>query len=339
MLAAVLTATGVMAIWVLWTENHPEQERWLRNQVQDCLGSWFPEAMEPLASTTGLFEGQQPYPSSDSSVTSAVNVVLVHGVDEPGGIFDELTSALQEAGFRAVEFRYPNDQAIDRSSELLADYWPQLTGSDKIVLIGHSMGGLVIRDFITRLRHPVDSEPVLEGPDVAAALLIATPNQGSEWARLRVWLELRDHLAGDEQRRFSLFAALRDGTGAAKIDLRPGSRFLTELNNRPWPSRVPIRLIGGQLELPTPEMQAGMDELASTIGDEQWSQRFSAWLNGPLDQLGDGVVPVEALALREAPEPDIVMASHRGMLRSGPLNGGVPPAIEWSVEWTRHFLQ
>ena len=49
-------------------------------------------------------------------------------VDEPGGIFDELTPALQEAGFRAVEFRYPNDQAIDRSSELLADYWPQLSG-------------------------------------------------------------------------------------------------------------------------------------------------------------------------------------------------------------------
>ena len=74
---------------------------------------------------------------------------------------------------------------------------------------------------------------MLEGPDVAAALLIATPNQGSEWARLRVWLELRDHLAGDEQRRFSLFAALRDGTGAAKIDLRPGSRFLTELKQPP----------------------------------------------------------------------------------------------------------
>ena len=72
-----------------------------------------------------------------------------------------------------------------------------------MVLIGHSMGGLVARDFVSRWRHPigpVQGAPGIGGPSVAGVILVGTPNAGSEWARLRVWLEVRDHFASPAQR-------------------------------------------------------------------------------------------------------------------------------------------
>ncbi len=219
---------GSLTIWIVWSETHPEQEGWLRNHAHDQLSSWFPEAMEPPRGAVGLFDGTDVLQASET----AVNVVLVHGLDEPGGLFDELTPALEQAGFRAVEFRYPNDQAITRSSE-----------------------------------------------------------------------------------------------------------FLAELNQRPWPSSMPIRVLGGQLSEPSSNMQAGMAELAQATGDADWSQRFRDWFDGPIEGLGDGVVPVDSLAIRGAPEPEIVQATHRGLLLSGPFNDGQPPAIDWSVAWTTRILQ
>ena len=160
--------------------------------------------------------------------------------------------ALDAAGHAVWEFRYPNDQGIDRSADFLAAHWPELPADRPVAMLGHSMGGLVARDFVSRLRRAG-----MPGPAVAGVILVGTPNRGSDWARLRVWLELRDHFPTGQGRRFSLFAALRDGTGEAKIDLRPGSDFLDALNARPWPGGVPIRAIAGRLLAPPADLAAG----------------------------------------------------------------------------------
>jgi hypothetical protein len=47
--------------------------------------------------------------------------------------------------------------------------------------------------------------------------------------------------------------------------------------------------------------------------------------------LGDGVVAVDSLPAPGAATPDIVTASHRGLLRAGPLNDGEPPGIAWTL--------
>ena len=158
-----------------------------------------------------------------------------------------VSPAIAEAGFEVWELRYPNDQGIDRSADFLAEHWPALPDDRPVILVGHSMGGLVARDFITRWRHPFGESPPLEGAPIAGLIMIGTPNQGSPWARLRIWLELREHFEDAQRRRFSLFAGLRDGLGEAKIDLRPGSAFLEALNARPWPVSVPCAIIGAQL--------------------------------------------------------------------------------------------
>lgn len=280
-----------VVLWSGWAERHPQQERDLRVQLQDELEDRFPEAMEPDADRYGIFPRV-----AGAGHPRPLRVVLVHGLDEPGSIWADLEPALGAAGFDAWEFRYPNDQGIDRSADLLAARWADLPADLPVVLIGHSMGGLVIRDFVSRWRHPDAEPPRVEGATVRGVILAGTPNQGSDWARLRVLLEARDQWAAGRQSGFSPLAGLQDGTGAAKIDLQPGSAFLAELNARPWPQAVPVRIIGGLLLSSAPA-------------------------------LGDGVVAMDALRVPGAPPPILVTASHRGMLARLFESDGEPPAI------------
>jgi pimeloyl-ACP methyl ester carboxylesterase len=316
----------LVALWTWWAESHPDHERQLRVLVQEQLEQWFPEEMRADSGQYGLVPRLQEPAAHEQRL-----VLLVHGLDEPGGIWDELVPALGAAGFQVWEFRYPNDQAIDRSSDLLAEHWPELATGQPVVLIGHSMGGLVVRDFVSRWRHPVGSPPGVAGPSVRGVILAGTPNQGSEWARLRIWLELRDHFAGDPERRFSLFAGLRDGTGAAKIDLRPGSRFLEDLSARPWPEAVPIHIIGGTLLEPQPVMAAGIEAIHAELGSDELAIALESWWSDIGEGLGDGVVPVASLAIPGAPAPILVPASHRGMLVRLLPNAPEPPAIQCIV--------
>lgn len=327
LVSLVLLSALLTVLWTWWAESHPQAERELRVLVQDKLHEWFPEEM---ASAPGVY-GLAPR-SSKMPPGTAPRVVLVHGLDEPGGIWDDLVPALEAAGFEVWEFRYPNDQAIDHSADLLAEHWPKLEPGRPVVLIGHSMGGLVVRDFVSRLRHREGAAAAVGGPAVAGAILAGTPNQGSEWARLRVWLEIRDKLAPGTDRRFPLFAGLRDGTGAAKIDLRPGSAFLREINERPWPARVPVRIIGGVLLEPPPSMTVSLKSIGDELVSPELASALHAWWSDIGDGLGDGVVPVESLPFDSAPPPLLVSASHRGMVARFFANDPEPPAIAHIVD-------
>ena len=234
---------------------------------------------------------------------------------------------LGSAGFEVWEFRYPNDQGVDRSTDLLAAHWPELASDRPVALIGHSMGGLIIRDFVTRWRNPVGAPARVEDAAVRGVILVGTPNQGSEWARLRIWLELRDHMAAGPERRFSLFAGLRDGIGEAKIDLRPGSAFLEELNARPWPEGVPIRLIGGLLTEPPESMAESLEAISAELGSTDLAEVLEDWWSSLGEGLGDGVVPLASLRIPGAPPPVLVQASHRGMLARLFPNDPEPEAI------------
>ncbi len=328
----LLAAAGLLLAWGTWTELYPEEERELRIHVQERLQDWFPEQMSPPEQATGFFRHGQPVQSP-----ADVEVVLVHGVDEPGGIWTELQRRLDAEGIGNVEFRYPNDQAIDASTDALANAWPRLASSRRVALIGHSMGGLVIRDFVSGHRHPVESDPAVDGPAVNGVILIGTPNHGSEWARLRAWLELREYAADLPAGDFSLFAALRDGTGAAKIDLRPGSEYLRELNARPWPDAVPIRIIGGRIAEPTPVMERELADLSRQLGLPELQETISELWSQTGESIGDGAVPVASLPLHEAPPPLVLQASHRGLIAPMPLSDRTPPAIAPVVDYLNEW--
>jgi hypothetical protein len=210
------------------------------------------------------------------------------------------------------------------------------------------MGGLVAREFVSRWRHPAAGTPLVEGPAVSGAILVGTPNHGSEWARLRVWLELRDQFPTANGRRFSLFAALRDGTGEAKLDLRPGSDFLRELNARPWPRSVRILTVAGQVLDRTPglgagfeaRLEAGLDAASAECDSSALRQRLEAWWSGIGAGLGDGVVTLDSVRLPDAPPPLVVNASHRGMLArvlpGDPEPPAIAPILDALRDWASH---
>ncbi|NEV62672.1 esterase/lipase family protein [Thiorhodococcus minor] len=318
----LILVVGSVSGWTWWAEDHPREERALRTLVQDQLETWLPDAMSP---TSDGWYGLK-HPSSGQPPTQW-RILLIHGLDEPGTIWDALIPALGAKHADVWELRYPNDQGIDRSTAYLAELWGQLPDDSPIILIGHSMGGLVIRDFVTGWRHPVAAAPRVAGAKVGGVILVGTPNHGSEWARLRIWLELREHLARSEDRRFSLLAALRDGTGAAKIDLRPESDFLRRLNARAWPEDIPIRLIGGMLVEPTQDMTASLAAISQYTGSDALEETVSDWWGTLGDDLGDGVVRVASLELPDAPPPTLVRASHRGMLTRLLSSDPEPPAV------------
>ena len=321
LMCGLLTLVTAVALWSWWAESHPRHERRLRVLVHEQLDHWFPGQMAPVDGWHGVHRRTPP------AASPWPRVLLVHGLDEPGSIWDDLTPALAKAGFEVWEFRYPNDQGIDRSADYLASQWGTVPADRPVVLIGHSMGGLVARDFVTRLRHPVGAPPRVEGPAIAGVILVGTPNQGSEWARLRVWLELRDHFPTGQGRRFSLFAALRDGTGEAKIDLRPGSDFLVALNARTWPVRVPVLVIEGRLLTDGADLSVGLQAVAEEVHSAELSQRLTDWWSDLGEALGDGVVSLDSARLPGGPPPLVFDASHRGLLLRQLPGAGEPPAI------------
>lgn len=322
LLLTAIALAALVALWTWWAEGHPRDERQLRLLVHDRLQAWLPEAMAPSRDDWhGLFQ------RSIGRSASEPGVLLVHGLDEPGIIWDDLIPALAGRGIAVWELRYPNDQGIDRSADYLAGLWSQLPPERPIVLIGHSMGGLVIRDFVTRWRLPADRSPRVEGAPVRGLILVGTPNHGSEWARLRIWLELRESLVDLGQRRFSLMAALRDGIGEAKIDLRPGSDFLSDLSARPWPADCPIRLIGGELLEPSATMSRSLAAISDEIHSPELGARLADWWSTLGDRLGDGVVTSASLELDGAPPPILLRASHRGLLERPHRDAPEPPAI------------
>lgn len=315
-----------VALWTWWGETHPRTERELRLALRAQLEAWFPEAMQAPEGTFGLF------PREPRAAEAPLTVVLVHGLDEPGDIWDDLREALADRPWPVWELRYPNDQGIDRSAAFLAGQWSTLPADRPVVLIGHSMGGLVIREFVSAWRHPVEGVPSVEGAPVRAALLVGTPNHGSDWARLRCWLELRDHFPDDREREFSLFAALRDGLGTAKVDLRPGSDFLNTLNARAWPADVDLRLIAGDV-MNEARLRQSLEALIERAPDAASAASWEAWWERIRTELGDGVVTVDSVALEGVAPPVVFPASHRGLVRRSVFEKGDPPAIPVLLDW------
>jgi pimeloyl-ACP methyl ester carboxylesterase len=319
----VMLVLSLSAGWQAWGERHQQEERDWRTALQLRLQAWFPEELLPTGEIYGFQRGEGE---------RAPQVLLLHGLDEPGGIWDDLLPALRARGVIAWPFRYPNDQAVELSADFLAQKWRTLPPDNAVVLIGHSMGGLVIRDFVTR--HAGDGPGGSDGPAIRGVILVGTPNHGSEWARFRIWLEVREQFTRLQRGEFSLLGALREGTGAAKMDLRPESAFLAELNTRPWTQAVPLRIIGGVVTEPTEFMESSLEFIERELGGDASSiaDGLRDWWGGIGDALGDGVVPVESLYLSYAPEPLLLPATHRGLLVRRDPDQPEPPAIRPIVE-------
>ena len=273
--------------------------------------------------------------------------LLVHGLDEPGTIWDDLAPALDRAGLTVVRFDYPNDEHVERSARRLIAALKDLKsrGVGRVDIVAHSMGGLVSRDVLTRddaYAGECDQPDVAELPDIHRLIMVGTPNYGSLMARLRPLAEIREQLVrwmhAGITKPGTLLGFLTDGAGEAEDDITIGSRFLNDLNARPMPRHVAITCIVGEM---APAQSNHLIDMLKTprarriLGAR--AGRLARDLRAVMLELGDGVVSVSSAQLKGVTDIVRVHANHRTMLLTldaerllTPITGAPPadpPAI------------
>lgn len=193
------------------------------------------------------------------------------------------------------------------------------------------MGGLVSREMLT------DPEINYTGaaasgrvPRVSDLIMVGTPNHGSQLARFRFFMEIRDQAQNLFERDVPWLQGLLDGTGAAGIDLIPGSHFLTELNSRFHPPGVNLHVIAGML---SPWSKKDIRTFARGLEDRlsgenhQGVRGLEKALNAINNTVGDGLVTVESAGLDNIPLTR-VHGSHLTMIRNLTKESKrMPPAI------------
>lgn len=304
--------------WQLLLDNFRDQERQLRTDLRNGLRQQFPEQAEAVQARYGL----RSFPIDKPIQLDLPQVVLVHGLDDPGRVWMNLAPALSAEGFGVWIMSYPDDQPIEESARLLQRELVTLRdqGVERLDIVAHSMGGLVSRELLTG--------PGLAGgiPAVGQLIMVGTPNQGSELARFRALAELRDQFADMINGDFHWLGWVFDGAGEAGVDLIPGSRFLQQLNARPAAPATRMNVIAAVLgEVESSHLQSNLSILAGAEVE---------LLNGPLQLLqgisetvGDGLVTLESARLAGAGFYR-VEGNHLSMIRNlMESSERLPPAI------------
>ncbi len=216
----------------------------------------------------------------------------------------------------------------------------------QVDLVCHSMGGLVARDALTRTSgYGGNSRSHLDLPEVDRLILVATPNAGSQLARLHPVTDAREQfvrwIGTQGHDPAVLLGFLKDGSGEAAEDLLPGSLFLSELNARPLPTGARITCIVAVTgEGVRDRLQRS---LASTWVKKFLSDEEVAGLGRSLAEasqaVGDGCVSESSATLPGVADVVRVQANHQSVLKpfevlkAAGLSGGEPaPAIPVILE-------
>ncbi|MGD9036207.1 MAG: hypothetical protein PVF10_06605 [Syntrophobacterales bacterium] len=328
----------LLGLWQLFTSTYREQEKELRRQVRQTVKEKFPEQTARFFETFGLFFFEADEKSPHGPALDRNSVVLIHGLDDPGQVWQSLAPKLVEEDFNVWLMRYPNDQPIMESAQLFFQELKKLKelGIDRISIVAHSMGGLVSREMLTspKIKYHTSAKKRLV-PEVGALVMVGTPNHGSEFARFRVFTEMRDHLVRLKKGEANWLGVILDGAGEAKIDLLPGSRFLTELNGRPHPEGMDMLIIAG---ITSPWNESDIKRWVNNVRkkvsaeQQQWVDELGENMISMTHGLGDGLVTVESTRLEGVPHRT-VEGTHLSMIRNVTKSSRrIPPAVPIVVD-------
>ena len=350
----VVVALIVALVSVVQITRHffMEEEREARIRLRHALLDEYPEAVSALKAQYGL----KPFTLSRERMAgraSKETVVLVHGIDEPGKAWMNLAPDLVAAGYAVWLLTYPNDQPIAESARFFLSQLEasRLAPTKRIAVVTHSMGGLVTREMLTDPALAYGAK-VQEGllPQVDTFIMVGTPNHGSELARFRGFLEIRDQLGSLFKGDYHWLKGVVDGTGEAGIDLIPDSAFMQRLNSRPHPTGVRMLVIAGvmnpkqkqEIEALARRWDTQMPEAARGIAD-----LVAEGLIAMTEKVGDGAVSVDSARLTGVPLVT-VPGTHLSIIRNLTIGSQrIPPAIPVIMKmlegWTpggeisRHF--
>ena len=248
--------------------------------------------------------------------------IFVHGLNSRTSMMKPLAEMIKKEGFAVGYFDYPNDDKISRSAFLFSEELKKHQvrfPTQKISIIAHSMGGLVARNAIEDSR--------LDSGNVDQLIMICTPNQGSNLAKLAIGQDVWEHYAAGADVVPSLSrlkSSLADGVNEAATDLTPDSKFLSELNKLPRNKGVRYTsLLGNNGSINEDQVGALAKKIEKWSLDSKWVKLVTE--NGLkkiedfteiIEGKGDGVVAVEAAALKGVDDVKVFGVTHRSMWTS-----------------------
>lgn len=340
----ICLAIVLLGLWELFASFYREEEKDLRRQLRETVKEKFPEQTAKFSQTIGLFFFEADREALRGAIADRKSVVLIHGLDDPGQVWQSLAPALVKEEFNVWLMNYPNDQPVVESARLFFGALQSLKqrGIDRIFIVAHSMGGLVSREMLTRpeIEYSASAQN-RQVPAVAALIMVGTPNHGSQLARLRVFTEMRDQLAQLTKGEINWLGAILDGAGEAKIDLLPESRFLTELNNRPHPEGTDMLIIAG-IASPWNEtdIHRWVGDLRKNGSDDKqkWVDELGGNMIAVTHGLGDGLVTVESTRLEGVPHRT-VDGTHLSMIRNITSDSQrIPPAVPIIIDYLKRQI-
>ena len=315
-----------------------EREKDLRKQLRQEVERRFPNQADEVASSYGLWRFEIGPNLKKDIDPEEEPVVLVHGLDDPDRVWMNLAPALVREGFDVWEMQYPNDQPVRDSARLFFERLKTFNkfGTERIMIVAHSMGGLVSREMLTNPEFAyVEKARKGEVPEVTDLILVGTPNHGSEFARFRVFAEFNEQWVRTIRGKGHWLRGILDGIGEARIDLLPGSQFLTQLNARPYPEGVRMSIITG---IATPLDDEKIALFTKSLGEKlpdnalNMLKSLEKALQSATHGLGDGLVTVSSTRLDGVPY-QTVRGTHLTMIRNYVKDSDrVPPAVPIIVE-------
>jgi pimeloyl-ACP methyl ester carboxylesterase len=305
--------------------SHPPQT--IRNRVVEK----FPEQTRRIMERYGLTPHGK---DSGGGVTPGrPAVILVYGLDEPGKVWMNLAPALLENGHAVWLLLYPNDQPIRVSAKFFLEEIRAASAelSPELIIVAHSMGGLVAREMLTAPALHYQERIAGEGlPRVRQLIMVGTPNHGSQMAHFRVLAELREQVVHMVKGEYHWLLPIMDGTGEAGIDLLPESEFLAALNSRKHPENIDMRVIAGIMNpLQTNDARQTIEGLLAKLSPDRKASvhKVAAKINGVFNEMGDGAVSLASARLAGIPL-ETVSGTHLSIIRNISRDSNrVPPAL------------
>ena len=313
-------------------ENLPTNLDDIQHALRVFTAEAAPLAMARQAAHWGLF-----MPAAFDSHRPLI--VLIHGLDGEKDSLGSIAERLIAAGYQVGYFNYPQDQPIDDSSALFAVRMSRLVEQFpdiKINIIGHSMGGLIARDYV---------EGSAYRGEVDHLILIGAPNAGSSWAKFGVVLKAEKQFKEwKRDAEWSWTWPITAGLGEARDDLKPGSKFLTRLNSLRRRSGVRYTVIAGSAQPINRFSAAAVEDIAQWTPDRTrnwWGVRacdraLMAFGEKLRHKTGDGDGPVKIASAKLDGVDDVVILAADHCTLICPDHGNPPAAWETIRERLGH---